>query len=214
MAKPNFKGVPEDYVASKQNSEAIWGYFKQSTPPPSSHYTMDSTGKIHPNKSLADLTGILKDVYGGALEPHNPHTKSMNELDYIKQLMGDGVISKQEAWSHLYNGGTWPLPASFMKPQSVPYQPPDPVVIKAVKGHKAFWHKDDSPIPIVEPYPIRQVKVEARVEIPGLDKQRYGFKFAIKGYSDTTESQLRKLLLDGFMKMTDNIINELKEKNK
>lgn len=211
MAKKNFNGVPDDYATTLYPS---WGkpeeaFFHLPSPEPSAHFAVhkDAKGNAH----LNDLTGMLKDVYEGPLAPANPHTKAMSQMEYVEQLFGKGLITKQQqqAYNHIMHG--------------VPYKPPvDPVLIKGsgYKAGPAFF--DDIPTlpePMAYSHMPKQIKIQTKIEIPGYSDgpsgyKVHGFGHAISEYSDITESQLRKMLMDGFLKITDDIINNMKEKMK
>jgi hypothetical protein len=129
----------------------------------------------------------------GKLVEHNPYTAPTNPMS-LKQI--DKLLKD-----------------TYGKPYYVP--PVDPVLIKATVYKPSFF---ESP-PIVESMPIKQMRVEVRPEIPGYSSQKNGFKkhgfaWALSGWEDITESQLRKMLMDGFMKITDDIVNQIKEQNK
>lgn len=200
MAKKNFKGVPDDYATNPINDP--WAFVNNIPLFPVSEHkvvcgvcgidhsevTPHAEPKSKPYTDLAEASKILSEVYGGALAPNNPYTK---ELSHIEFMMQQGLMTQQQA-------------ANILGLQT----PDDPVLIKR-SGHKAgsaFFNDT-------------QIHVITKVEIPGYSDlqngfKKHGFGYDISEYSDITESQLRKMLMDGFMKITDDIIKQMKEQNK
>jgi len=188
MAKKNFKGVPDDYAT---NPYPGWGVPSFKDP-------------MQPEGNICFICGIdhTKDpeaVNNWVMSKNNPQSKNTPEPKSSTTSIEDIVEIMKQTYG-------------------VPYKPPvDPVLIK---GKGGFWgtFSDTASTPD-STVPIKQIRIETRIEIPGYSDQKNGYKkhgfgVSMPEFSDITESQLRKILMDGFLKITDDIVKNMKEKNK
>lgn len=172
---------------AKKNFKGVPDDYAEQPPFPWDYIPPPSTHYVGQPKT------VLNSVYGGALAPHNSTTKALSEIEF---LIAQGIMTVEEATSKF----------------GIPYKKPnDPVLIKA-KGPKVMWN--DNPHVFTEPVSMNLIRIEVRPDIPGYMGKKHGFACVVSAWQDTTESQLRKLLMDGFIKITDDIIKNMKEQNK
>lgn len=89
---------------------------------------------------------------------------------------------------------------------------PDPVLIPATEKYTNLWHEPFHGMP---PKPIPITTMGVKLKLDGvLPKKVIGHNWAINTHHDYTESEVRQMLMDGFSKMADMIIKEMKENKK
>jgi hypothetical protein len=129
-------------------------------------------------------------------------TGYQDKVNYVKKLMGDGVLSLDQADKLAKQLGV-----------AVPFDD-NPILIKATQPPNIVWHVDDHPVlSTAEPIKMKAIRQDIRTDIYGTAKN-ISHNIVLDQSRDYTESELRSMLMQGFSKITDIIINELKKEKK